>query len=69
METKDQLVNAIKKWVKIDNEIRQLQKELNNRKKEKTGLSSELMGVMRKNEIDNINISNGKLIYTKKNIK
>jgi hypothetical protein len=69
METKEQLVNSIKKWVKIDNEIRKLQKELNTRKKEKMTLSTDLMGVMRKNEIDNINISNGKLIYTKKNVK
>ena len=29
METKEQLVNTIKAWVKIDNEIRALQKEQN----------------------------------------
>lgn len=69
METKEQLVNAIKKWIKIDNDIKKLQKELNMRKKEKTGLSNDLMEVMKKNEIENINISNGKLVYTKKNVK
>jgi hypothetical protein len=35
METKEQLVNAVKKWVKIDNELRTLQKEQSIRKKEK----------------------------------
>ncbi len=69
METKEQLVNAIKKWIKIDNDIKKLQKELNSRKKEKSGLSNDLMEVMKKNEIENINISNGKLVYTKKNVK
>ena len=69
METKEQLVNAIKKWIKIDNDIKKLQKELNMRKKEKSGLSNDLMEVMKKNEIENINISNGKLVYTKKNVK
>lgn len=69
METKEQLVNAIKKWIKIDNDIKKLQKELNSRKKEKGNLSNELMEVMRKNEIDNINISNGKLVHTKRNVK
>ena len=32
-ETKEQLVNIIKDWVKIDNEIKQLQKEIIFRKK------------------------------------
>lgn len=35
METKDQLVKTIREWVKIDNEIRALQKEQNARKQEK----------------------------------
>ena len=35
METKEQLVNTIRKWIKIDNEIRALQKESNKRKVDK----------------------------------
>jgi len=35
METKEQLINTIKRWVKIDNEIRALQKEQLARKNEK----------------------------------
>ena len=35
LETKEQLINTIKKWVKTDNEIRSLQKEINLRKKQK----------------------------------
>ena len=39
METKDQLIKTIKEWVKMDNDIRKLQKELAQRKKDKTNLS------------------------------
>jgi hypothetical protein len=69
METKDQLIKTIKEWVKIDNDIRKLQKELAERKKEKTKLSTSLIEVMKKNEIDNFDINNGQICYTKKNIK
>jgi len=40
METKEQLKNSIKEWVKIDNEIRTLNEELAKRKKEKKERSS-----------------------------
>ena len=69
METKDQLIHSIKEWVKVDNEMKVLQKELNQRKTEKKGLSAILIDVMRKNEIDCFDINNGQLIYNKKNIK
>ena len=35
MENKEQLIKCIKDWVKNDNEIRALQKEVNTRKNEK----------------------------------
>jgi hypothetical protein len=69
METKEQLVNTIKKWVKTDNEIRTLQKELNLRKKNKLSISSELIEVMRKNDIDCFDINDGQILYSKKNVK
>lgn len=69
LETKEQLVNTIKKWVKTDNEIRSLQKEINLRKKQKKNISNDLMGVMRNNEIDCFDINDGQIMYVKKNIK
>jgi len=69
METKEQLKNSIKEWVKIDNEIRTLNEELAKRKKEKKERSSELMNIMKKNEIDCFDIKNGQIMYSKKNIK
>ena len=69
METKEQLVKTIRDWVKIDNEIRSLNKELNNRKNEKKNLSTSLIETMKKNEIDCFDIKDGQICYTKKNIK
>jgi len=69
METKEQLVKTIKDWVKMDNEIRSLNKEINNRKNEKKKLSTLLIETMKKNEIDCFDIKDGQICYTKKNIK
>ena len=69
METKEQLINTIKRWVKIDNEIRVLNKELSARKNEKKKISSELIEVMRKNEIDNFELKDGEIQYVKRNVK
>jgi hypothetical protein len=69
METKDQLIKSIKEWVKIDNEIRALQKELRTRQTEKKNISKDLINVMSKNNIDDFSIKDGKIMYVKKNIK
>ena len=69
MNSKESLVNAIKIWVKKDNEIRQLKKEERIRKKEQKEISETLMAIMKENDIDEFDLKDGKLVYTKKNIK
>jgi len=69
METKEQLVQIIKQWVKLDNETRVIQKELKLRKTEKQKISAALIETMRKNEIDCFDIKDGQIIYSKKNVK
>ena len=69
METKEHLIKTIKEWVKIDNEVRKLQKEQTIRKIEKKNLSLKLMEIMKKNEIDCFDINDGQLCYEKKNVK
>ena len=69
MDTKEQLIKAIQGWVRLDNEIRKLKKEEQIRKEEQKKLSADLMNIMSKNEIDEVDINNGKLIYSKKNVK
>jgi len=69
METKEQLLKTVKEWVKIDNEMRELQKALVSRKNEKKKISASLMDVMHKNEIDCFDLKDGQIAYTKKNVK
>jgi hypothetical protein len=69
METKEQLVNNIKHWIRIDNEINQLKvniKELNNNKKK---LTEDLVNVMKTNQIDCFDINGGALVYKKNKVK
>jgi hypothetical protein len=69
METKEQLVNTIKEWVRIDNELRALKAEESKRKKEQKAISVQLMDIMKKNNIDEFDINNGRIQYVKKNVK
>ena len=69
METKEQLLKTVKEWVKIDNEMRELQKALVSRKNEKKKISASLMDVMHKNEIDCFDLKDGQIAYSKKNVK
>jgi hypothetical protein len=69
METKEQLVNNIREWLKIDNEINHLRNQIKEKNKQKTQLTTSLMDVMRKNEIDTIDIKGGSLLYKKSVVK
>lgn len=69
MDTKEYLIQCVKKWVKIDNEIRHLKKEQNLRTQEKKKVSNDLMNIMRQHEIDCFDLKDGQLMYSKKNVK
>ena len=69
MDTKEHLIKTIKEWVRLDNDIRKLQKEEKQRKDDKKNISNVLMEIMKKNEIDVFDINDGQICYTKKNIK
>ena len=69
METKEHLIKTIKEWVRLDNDIRKLKKEEKQRNDEKKKVSNALMEIMKKNEIDEFDINDGKIFYTKKSIK
>lgn len=69
METKEQLVNNIKEWIKIDNEIAQLRADIKDRNNKKKNLTEDLVTVMKKNEIDCFDINGGALVYKKSTVK
>jgi len=69
METKEQLVNNIKEWIKIDAEIVQLKAEIKERTNKKKNLTENLVTVMKTNQIDCFDINGGALVYKKNKIK
>jgi DNA repair ATPase RecN len=69
MDGKEKLIKTIQEWVKLDNEMRKLKKEVNVRKTEQDKLTKTLMNTMKANEIDEFNISNGKITYLNKTVK
>ncbi len=69
MENKQQLIDSIKDWVKLDNEIRKLQSEITSRKNEKKNVSTKLMQTMNANNIDCFDIKDGQLCYNKRSVK
>ena len=67
--TKEQLVNNIKEWIKMDNEISQLKAEIKERNNKKKTLTENLVIVMKTNSIDCFDINGGALIYKKNKVK
>ena len=66
---KEELKEAIREWILLDNEIKTLQTEMKTRKEKKKYLSDKLVNIMRDNEIDCFNVNDGKLIYSQTKVK
>lgn len=69
MNTKEELVENIKKWVSYDHEIKNLQKSIKEIRDKKKELTKSLIDVMKNHEIDCFDINDGKLLYTKNKVK
>tara|TARA_B100001175_G_scaffold22576_1_gene16914 strand:+ start:6901 stop:7260 length:360 start_codon:yes stop_codon:yes gene_type:complete len=68
-ESKEKLVNSIKEWIAINNKMNELQKVIKDLRTKKKQLSDSLIKIMENNEIDGIDINNGKLVYRKNKVK
>jgi hypothetical protein len=66
---KAEIIESIKEWIRIDNEIRNLNKEVRDRKTQQPNISKRLMTTMKDNNIDEFNVKEGKLVYSKKQVK
>jgi len=69
METKEQLVNNIKDWIRIDTEIADLKAQIRDKNNKKKGLTENLVTVMKTNKIDCFDINGGALIYKTNKVK
>lgn len=69
METKEQLMSAVKEWVIIDNKLREHQKIVKTYKEKQKEMSFKLMDTMKNNEIECFDLKNGSLVYKKNKVK
>ena len=66
MATKAELIQNIRDWITMDNEIRELNKELRLRKSKQKKISETLLNTMKENKIDEFDVNGGKIMYNKK---
>ena len=69
MSNQEELLQNVKTWLDIDNQIRTLQKEIRDRRKIKKELTQSLVGIMKTQDIDALNVPDGQLIYNKTKTK
>jgi seryl-tRNA synthetase len=65
LDTKEELIQRIKEWLKIDNDIIRLNKDLKDLKKKQKQLTNTLVNVMKTNQLDCFDINGGKILYKK----
>ena len=63
------MIEMIKEWLKIENEIKLLSKEISSRRKNKKTITEKLDVIMEKNNFDVINTSNGTIERKKTEVK
>ena len=63
---KEILVDNVREWIKIDEEIKVIQKTAREMRKRKKGITENLIKIMKKNEIEYLDVKNDTLEYTKK---
>ena len=68
-KNKAELVQLIKDWIMTDNEIRELNKQAKQRKDKLKKVSENLINTMKENEIDEFNVKDGKIMYSKTSVK
>ena len=67
METREELLNGVRNWVSIDNEIAQHKSEIKRLNEQKKILTQSLVDTMKQHEIDCFDIKGGSIAY-KRNV-
>ena len=66
---KEQLIENIKEWLQIENELKELRKAAKERRERKKELTSSLVDIMKVNDIDCFDVNGGKLLYATSKVK
>ena len=67
--TKEELINNIREWIKIDNDVLTLKNDIKAKLNQKKLLTDNLVKVMKTNSIDCFDINGGALVYNQKKTK
>jgi len=67
--TKEELINNIREWIKIDTDVAALKNDIKTKLAHKKLLTENLVKVMKTNSIDCFDINGGSLVYNKKKTK
>lgn len=67
--TKEELINNIREWIKIDTDISSLKNDIKNKQTQKKLLTDNLVKVMKTNSIDCFDINGGALVYNQRKTK
>lgn len=69
LSAKEELINNIREWIKVDNEIIKLKAETKLLSAKQKGLTDSLVKIMKGNSIDCFDINGGALMYKQKKTK
>jgi predicted RNase H-like nuclease (RuvC/YqgF family) len=61
-----ELIQNIREWIQLDNEIKELQKELKQRKSKQLQKTQLLLEIMKNNELDGVDVPGGRLAHVKR---
>lgn len=62
---KENLIQIVKSWVTIDNQIKALNKKAKALREEKKSFNAQMIEVMKANDIDNFDLKDGQIQYKK----
>jgi hypothetical protein len=65
MSNKQALIDIVKSWVTVDNQIRALSGKLRELRKEKKCKNEDMIKIMKANDIDSFDLKDGQILYKK----
>jgi len=69
MADRSNLIEHVKEWIHLDNDLKELRAQMKENRNRKKQITSILVDIMKTNDIDCFDITDGQLLYSKKNIK
>lgn len=59
----DELKTVVKEWLVLDNELREIQRIVKEKKERKKALTESVIDLMKIRKVEELNVNDGKLIY------